>query len=102
MHDRADVVLNARLGDHIEPGPESLRFPRLASDFAAAPMVGGFYLLLSYTDVLVLQQFRVLRKKSAFISPGEDIGARLSLFTTARLSVRRRRNAVGAHSRALR
>jgi hypothetical protein len=40
----------------------------LAWNLAADPLVESFYPLLSYTDVLVLQQFRP-SKRSASISP---------------------------------
>jgi O-antigen/teichoic acid export membrane protein len=52
------VVLNRRLGDHIEPGPKAYDVRGWLSVSLPILMVEGFYLLLSYTDVLVLQQFR--------------------------------------------
>jgi O-antigen/teichoic acid export membrane protein len=52
------VVLNRRLGGHIEPGPKAYDFRGWLSVSLPILMVEGFYLLLSYTDVLVLQQFR--------------------------------------------
>ena len=52
------VVLNRRLGHHIEPGPKAYDFRGWLSVSLPILMVEGFYLLLSYTDVLVLQQFR--------------------------------------------
>jgi O-antigen/teichoic acid export membrane protein len=52
------VVLNRRLGHHIEPGPKTYDISGWLTVSLPVLMVEGFYLLLSYTDVLVLQQFR--------------------------------------------
>jgi len=52
------LVLNHRLGGHIEPGPKSYDFRGWLAISLPILLVEGFYLLLSYTDVLVLQQFR--------------------------------------------
>jgi O-antigen/teichoic acid export membrane protein len=52
------IVLNRRLGGHIEPGPKAYDLRGWLSISLPILMVEGFYLLLSYTDVLVLQQFR--------------------------------------------
>ena len=52
------VVLNRRLAGHIEPGPKAYDFRGWLAISLPILMVEGFYLLLSYTDVLVLQQFR--------------------------------------------
>jgi O-antigen/teichoic acid export membrane protein len=52
------VALNRRLGRHIEPGPKAYDVRGWLSVSLPILMVEGFYLLLSYTDVLVLQQFR--------------------------------------------
>src|SRR6202034_2579549 len=52
------VALNRRLGGHIEPGPKAYDFRGWLAISLPILMVEGFYLLLSYTDVLVLQQFR--------------------------------------------
>jgi O-antigen/teichoic acid export membrane protein len=52
------MVLNRRLGGHIEPGPKAYDFRGWLGISLPILMVEGFYLLLSYTDVLVLQQFR--------------------------------------------
>jgi O-antigen/teichoic acid export membrane protein len=52
------IVLNRRLGGHIEPGPKAYDFRAWLAVSLPILMVEGFYLLLSYTDVLVLQQFR--------------------------------------------
>src|ERR1700716_2400733 len=52
------MVLNRRLGVHIEPGPKAYDFRGWLAISLPILLVGGFYLLLSYTDVLVLQQFR--------------------------------------------
>ncbi len=52
------VVLNRRLAGHIEPGAKAYEVGVWLSISLPILMVEGFYLLLSYTDVLVLQQFR--------------------------------------------
>jgi O-antigen/teichoic acid export membrane protein len=52
------LVLNHRLGGHIESGPKSYDFRGWLAISLPILLVEGFYLLLSYTDVLVLQQFR--------------------------------------------
>jgi O-antigen/teichoic acid export membrane protein len=52
------LVLNHRLRRHIAPGPKSYDFRGWLAISLPILMVEGFYLLLSYTDVLVLQQFR--------------------------------------------
>jgi O-antigen/teichoic acid export membrane protein len=52
------IVLNRRLGTHIEAGPRSYDFRGWLAVSLPILMVEGFYLLLSYTDVLLLQQFR--------------------------------------------
>lgn len=52
------IVLNRRLAGHIEPGPKAYDFRGWLGISLPILLVEGFYLLLSYTDVLVLQQFR--------------------------------------------
>jgi O-antigen/teichoic acid export membrane protein len=52
------VMLNQRLSGHIPPGPKAYDIVFWLSVSLPILMVEGFYLLLSYTDVLVLQQFR--------------------------------------------
>jgi O-antigen/teichoic acid export membrane protein len=52
------IMLNRRLGDHVEGGPKAYDFPGWLAVSLPILLVEGFYLLLSYTDVLVLQQFR--------------------------------------------
>ncbi len=52
------IVLNRRLGGHIEPGPKAYDFRGWLAISLPILLVESFYLLLSYTDVLVLQQFR--------------------------------------------
>jgi O-antigen/teichoic acid export membrane protein len=52
------AVLNRRLEGHVEPGPKAYDFRGWLSISLPILLVEGFYLLLSYTDVLVLQQFR--------------------------------------------
>jgi O-antigen/teichoic acid export membrane protein len=52
------IVLNRRLRAHVEPGPKTYDFRAWLKVSLPIMMVEGFYLLLSYTDVLVLQQYR--------------------------------------------
>jgi O-antigen/teichoic acid export membrane protein len=52
------IVLNRRLGGHIEPGPKAYDIRGWLATSLPILLVESFYLLLSYTDVLVLQQFR--------------------------------------------
>jgi O-antigen/teichoic acid export membrane protein len=52
------IVLNRRLGSHIEPGQKAYDFRGWLAVSLPILLVESFYLLLSYTDVLVLQQFR--------------------------------------------
>jgi O-antigen/teichoic acid export membrane protein len=52
------LVLNQRLDGHIEAGPKAYDFRGWLAISLPILLVESFYLLLSYTDVLVLQQFR--------------------------------------------
>jgi O-antigen/teichoic acid export membrane protein len=52
------LMLNRRLDGHVEPGPKAYDFRGWLAISLPILMVEGFYQLLSYTDVLVLQQFR--------------------------------------------
>ena len=52
------VVTNRRLARQVEPGPKAYDVPTWLKVSVPIFMVEGFYLLLTYTDVLVLQQYR--------------------------------------------
>ena len=52
------MVMNRRLSGSIEAGPKAYDFRGWLAVSLPILMVEGFYLLLSYTDVLLLQQFR--------------------------------------------
>jgi O-antigen/teichoic acid export membrane protein len=52
------MVMNRRLRDTVEAGPKAYDFRGWLAVSLPILMVEGFYLLLSYTDVLMLQQFR--------------------------------------------
>lgn len=52
------LVLNRRLAGHVEPGPKAYDVRGWLAVSLPILLVESFYLLLSYTDVLVLQQFR--------------------------------------------
>lgn len=51
------IVLNRRLAAHIEPGAKAYDYRGWLAVSLPILLVESFYLLLSYTDVLVLQQF---------------------------------------------
>ncbi len=52
------IVLNRRLAVHVEAGPKAYDVRGWLAISLPILLVESFYLLLSYTDVLVLQQFR--------------------------------------------
>jgi O-antigen/teichoic acid export membrane protein len=52
------IVLNRRLASHVEAGPRAYDISGWLAISLPILLVESFYLLLSYTDVLVLQQFR--------------------------------------------
>nr|WP_156908723.1 polysaccharide biosynthesis C-terminal domain-containing protein [Bradyrhizobium murdochi] len=52
------IVLNRKLGGHTDRGPRAYDFRGWLAVSLPILLVESFYLLLSYTDVLVLQQFR--------------------------------------------
>ncbi len=52
------IVLNRRLGQTVEAGPKHYDVQSWLKVSLPIMLVEGFYLLLSYIDVLVLQQFR--------------------------------------------
>lgn len=69
------VVLNRRLADHIEPGPKAYDVRGWLAVSLPILLVESFYLLLSYTDVLVLQQFR----------PSDEVGIYFAVVKTLAL-----------------
>lgn len=69
------IVLNRRLGGHIEPGPKAYDFRGWLAISLPILLVESFYLLLSYTDVLVLQQFR----------PPQEVGVYFAVVKTLAL-----------------
>jgi O-antigen/teichoic acid export membrane protein len=52
------LVLNRRLAVHVTPGPKAYAIRGWLAVSLPILLVEGFYLLLSYTDVLMLQQLR--------------------------------------------
>src|SRR4030081_1434201 len=62
------MALNRRLGGHIEPGPKSYDFRGWLAISLPILMVEGFYLLLSYTDVLVLHHFRASEEVGVYFA----------------------------------
>src|SRR5258705_1769174 len=69
------IVLNRRLAGHIEPGAKAYDFRGWLAVSLPILLVESFYLLLSYTDVLVLQQFR----------PSEEVGVYFAVVKTLAL-----------------
>jgi O-antigen/teichoic acid export membrane protein len=69
------IVLNRRLSHHIAPGPRAYDFRGWLAISLPILLVESFYLLLSYTDVLVLQQFR----------PSEEVGVYFAVVKTLAL-----------------
>jgi len=69
------LVLNRRLGAHVERGPKDYDIRGWLSVSLPILLVEGFYLLLSYTDVLVLQQFR----------PSDEVGIYFAVVKTLAL-----------------
>ena len=69
------IALNHRLANHIAPGPKAYDIRFWLSISLPILMVESFYLLLSYTDVLVLQQFR----------PSDEVGVYFAVVKTLAL-----------------
>jgi len=69
------LVLNRRLRAHVERGPRAYDFASWLKVSLPIMMVEGFYLLLSYTDILVLQHFR----------PSEEVGVYFAVVKTLAL-----------------
>ena len=69
------LVLNRRLGAHVERGPKDYDIRGWLGVSLPILLVEGFYLLLSYTDVLVLQQFR----------PSDEVGIYFAVVKTLAL-----------------
>jgi O-antigen/teichoic acid export membrane protein len=69
------IVLNRRLGSHLDAGPSSYDFRGWLAISLPILLVESFYLLLSYTDVLLLQQFR----------PSEEVGVYFAVVKTLAL-----------------
>ena len=55
---RQTLALNRRIAREVEAGPKAAEMGHWLSVSFPMLMVGGFYLLLAHTDILVLQQFR--------------------------------------------
>jgi O-antigen/teichoic acid export membrane protein len=69
------LVLNRRLSRHIEAGPKAYDVRGWLAISLPILLVESFYLLLSYTDVLVLQQFR----------PSDEVGIYFAVVKTLAL-----------------
>jgi O-antigen/teichoic acid export membrane protein len=69
------AVLNRKLADHVTPGPKAYDVGGWLAVSLPILLVESFYLLLSYTDVLVLQQFR----------PSDEVGVYFAVVKTLAL-----------------
>jgi O-antigen/teichoic acid export membrane protein len=69
------IVLNRKLSGHIEAGPKAYDIRGWLAVSLPIMLVESFYLLLSYTDVLVLQQFR----------PSDEVGVYFAVVKTLAL-----------------
>jgi O-antigen/teichoic acid export membrane protein len=69
------LALNRRLDAQVAPGPKAYDFRGWLAVSLPILLVEGFYLMLSYTDVLVLQQFR----------PSEEVGVYYAVIKTLAL-----------------
>src|SRR5215813_3894696 len=69
------MVLNRKLSGHTEAGPKAYDIRGWLAVSLPIMLVESFYLLLSYTDVLVLQQFR----------PSEEVGVYFAVVKTLAL-----------------
>jgi O-antigen/teichoic acid export membrane protein len=69
------IELNRRLAGHVEPGTRAYDFRGWLAISLPILLVESFYLLLSYTDVLVLRQFR----------PSEEVGVYFAVVKTLAL-----------------
>jgi Polysaccharide biosynthesis protein len=87
------IVLNRRLSGHIEPGPKAYDFRGWLAVSLPILMVEGFYLLLSYTDVLVLQQFRSSEEVGVYFAVVKTLA--LVSFIHYAMAARRQAAAVG-------
>jgi O-antigen/teichoic acid export membrane protein len=62
------TVLNRRLAGQVAPGPKAYDIRGWLAISLPILLVEGFYLLLSYTDVLVLQQFRTSEEVGVYFA----------------------------------
>ena len=62
------TVLNRRLATQVAPGPKAYDHRGWLATSLPILLVEGFYLLLSYTDVLVLQQFRAAEEVGIYFA----------------------------------
>ncbi|WP_420133808.1 lipopolysaccharide biosynthesis protein [Rhodopseudomonas sp.] len=69
------IALNRKLRGHVPAGPRAYDFRGWLATSLPILLVESFYLLLSYTDVLVLQQFR----------PAEEVGVYYAVVKTLAL-----------------
>jgi O-antigen/teichoic acid export membrane protein len=69
------VVLNRRLASHMPAGPKAYDYRGWLATSLPILLVESFYQLLSYTDVLVLQQFR----------PSDEVGVYFAVVKTLAL-----------------
>lgn len=76
------IVLNRRLSASVAPGPKTYEICAWLKVSLPIMMVEGFYLLLSYTDVLVLQQFRSSEEVGVYFAVVKTLALVFASFTT--------------------
>ncbi|HEY0331251.1 MAG TPA: oligosaccharide flippase family protein [Rhodopseudomonas sp.] len=62
------ILLNRRLKATVDPGPKAYDFRSWLATSLPIMMVEGFYLLLSYIDVLVLQHYRSAQEVGVYFA----------------------------------
>ena len=66
-------MLERRLGRSVEPGPKAYEPTTWLTTSLPIFMVEGFYFLLTYTDVLVLQQFRTPEEVAIYYAAAKTL-----------------------------
>ena len=67
------LVLNRRLASQVQAGPKTFDFKDWFSTSLPILVVWGFYTLLTYTDVLLLQQFRPPHEVAHYYSASKTL-----------------------------
>ncbi len=67
------IAIRRRLARRIEPGPKDAKVGTWLRTSLPILMVGGFYLLLAHTDILVLQHFRTPEEVGIFYAASKTL-----------------------------